>query len=112
RQTLHDKVIEPENIEAFSEEEEFRAEPITNIKDIIWEHEIGNLRFLRLNEHRLAEILGLGYNAEPLKALNRFVLSCMRKGVDVKLSTNIPGLIAGGLYGAPVRLPSDYNPGL
>lgn len=106
---IRERVIERENILSFSEPEEFSKMPVTDVRELIWDQELGNLRTLRVNERWLADALGRGTRNDQLRALNDFVLSCLRKGVDVRLSGHIDGLLAGELHGDRVRVPLSYQ---
>lgn len=107
---IREKVIERENVFNLNPSEEFSRAPVTDIRELIWDQELGKLRTLRINEGWLARALGQGPDhIEQLRSLNHFVLSCLRKNVDVRLSGQIDKLLAGELYGDRVRVPASYQ---
>lgn len=109
KKVIREKVIEAESLSSFGEEEEFSKMPVKDVRELIWEQELGNLKKLRLNERWLADALGRGTERDQLKTLNQFVLDCLRKNVEVRLSSQIDDLLAGELHGDRVRVPRDYE---
>ncbi len=111
RTAITEKALSAESVKSISEEIDFTKEPITNVRDLIWEQELGNLRLLKVNERWLAGALGDGNQKPQLMAFNRFILDCMNKGVEIFLSPEVDGIMAGELYGNPVHIPGNYQSG-
>ena len=113
RKAIQEMVSTRENFESFKDLKSFRTEPVTDLKEVIWSQEMGNLARLHINQFWLSDALGKGEDLASLKALNRFVVSCLDGGVDVQLSANMEDLIAGELRGQRVRPPQFFeNPSL
>lgn len=85
-----------------------KGAPLTHLKELIWQQELGNLKTLYINESWLREALGRGTEPQSLKSLNQLALHSLRNGAEVHLSKSIEGLIAGELRGGKVRVPSGY----